>query len=378
MWMALIYRYRIISMNYHFSGEDEIDSPQLIYYADIIEENVNKAIDLAGGPERLWPHIKTHKTSALLKMQINRGIRRFKCATIAEAELCAMTGCAEVMVAYPLVGPAIGRFIRLREKYAGTGFWAIGDDLLQLELLGKTAVAHNAAPVNTLIDVNLGMDRTGVSPDILEDFYLKAVRIEGLSIKGFHGYDGHLGISDLDERRSAVSQAAEKFHQVINSLEKQGHGNPVLVMGGTPTFACHRETEGVFLSPGTFFVQDYNYSSKFPDLDFTPGAAILSRVISHPARDLFTIDTGHKAIASDHSVRGVIAGLPQAKGVLQSEEHWVWRLEKENLPSIGTVLYIIPAHICPTSALYPGVLVVRNGKQSDYWEVGGRNRKITI
>ena len=57
-------------MNYHFSGEENIDSPALIYYQDVIEENINKAVGLAGNAERLWPHVKTHKTSALLKLQI--------------------------------------------------------------------------------------------------------------------------------------------------------------------------------------------------------------------------------------------------------------------------------------------------------------------
>jgi len=365
--------------NYHFHGEEVIDSPSLVYYQDIIEENIKKSVDLAGSADRLWPHIKTHKMSALLKIQIGQGIVRFKCATIAEAELCAMAGVADALMAYPLVGPNIARFVKLREKYAGTNFWAIGDSLQQLGLLGK-AVAASAVKtaVSVLIDVNLGMNRTGVLPEKLEQFYLDAIKIEGLSIKGFHCYDGHLGIRDISERKAAVSSASEKFWEVKNSLEKKGHDIPVLIMGGTPTFACHRETEGVYLSPGTFFVNDYGYSSKFPDLDFTPGAAILSRVISHPAAGLFTIDCGHKAISADQSDRGTIVEFPQAKPVLQSEEHWVWKLESGSLPPIGTVLYIIPSHICPTTSLYPGVIVVKNGKQADYWEVGGRNRKITI
>ena len=366
-------------MNYHFSGEENLDSPSLIYYRDIIEENINRAIGLAGKADRLWPHMKTHKTAALLKMQIERGISRFKCATIAEAELCTMAGAACVLVAYPLVGPAIGRFVKLRELYAGTDFWAMGDDTEQLELLGKAASATGSkTPINTLIDVNLGMNRTGVLPEKLEDFYRKAVTIKGLGIRGFHCYDGHLGIKDPGERRTAVSLATEKFWEVKKSLEKQGYEIPVLVMGGTPTFVCHRETENVFLSPGTFFVQDYGYSSKFQDLAFTPGAAILSRVVSHPAAGLFTVDTGSKAIAADPVDRGIIVDFPQAIPVLQSEEHWVWKLEGSDVPAIGTILYIIPTHICPTSALYPGVVVVKDGKKADYWEVGARNRKITV
>jgi D-serine deaminase-like pyridoxal phosphate-dependent protein len=363
-------------MNYHFSGEEDVDSPSLVYYQDIIEENIDKAIGLAGNVERLWPHMKTHKTAGLLRMQIERGIGRFKCATIAEAELCAMAGARHILVAYPLIGPAIQRFVKLREKYPAAGFWAIADDLHQLELLGKAALGK--APIDTLIDVNLGMDRTGVLPEKLEEFYLEAVKLPGLSVKGFHCYDGHLGIKDFDERRTAVSSATEVFWRVKDYLEKQGHEIPILVMGGTPTFSCHRETKDVFLSPGTFFVQDHGYSSKYQDLTFTPGAAILSRVISRPKEGLFTLDTGSKAIATDPAERGVLADFPQAKPVLQSEEHWVWKLDESEPPAIGSVVYVLPTHICPTSALYPGVLVIKNGKQTDYWEIGARNRKISV
>ena len=364
-------------MNYHFSGEEAIDSPSLIYYQDIIEENINKAIGLAGNADRLWPHMKTHKTASLLKMQIERGITRFKCATIAEAELCAMTGAAHVLLAYPLVGPAIERFVKLREKYANTVFWAMGDDIEQLELLGKAVVSQKQSPVYTLVDVNIGMNRTGVLPEKLEVFYHRALKIEGHTIQGLHGYDGHLGITDINERRIAVNKATEVFWEVKKSLEEQGYKVPVLVMGGTPTFPCHNENSDVFLSPGTFFVQDQGYRSKFTDLPFTPGAAILSRVISHPAEGLFTIDTGSKAIATDPGDRGIIVDFPQAKPVLQSEEHWVWKLDG-TIPPIRTIVFILPTHICPTSALYSGVLVVKGGAIADYWEIGGRNRKISI
>ena len=370
-------------MNYHFTGEENIDSPSLIYYEDIIENNTDKAIGLAGGAGRLWPHMKTHKSFPLLRMQMERGIVRFKCATIAEAELCAMAGAKTALLAYPLVGPAIDRFIKLRNKFSATEFWAMGDNLEQLKLLGNAVRAEQNAegkgPVNTLIDINVGMNRTGVLPEKLEIFYLEAIKIEELAIKGFHCYDGHLGIKDPGERRLAASNAMEKMWDVKKSLEKEGHDIPVLIMGGSPTFACHRDLDNVFLSPGTFFVQDYGYSSKFPDLDFTPGAAILSRVISHPAEGLFTIDTGSKAIATDPAVRGVIADFPLAEPVLQSEEHWVWKPGKpDEIPPIGTVVYVIPTHVCPTSALYPGVVVVRDGKQTGYWEIGARNRKITV
>ncbi|GHT82467.1 threonine aldolase [Spirochaetia bacterium] len=363
---------------YHFAGEEEIDSPALIYYQDIIEENIKKALAMAGDVDRLWPHVKTHKMEAMVRLQQSYGIRRFKCATIAEAEMAARCNAGHILLSYPLIGPAIGRFIRLQARYTSSVFWAIGDDLGQISLLGQAAIAAGQT-VRVLVDVNMGMDRTGVALPKLEAFYISCGQLEGISLQGLHCYDGHFSIQDKTEREHAVDEKTAILFKIKDALLAAGQELPVMVMGGTPTFPCHLREPDSYLSPGTFFVQDHGYDSKYPDLDFTPGAALLTRVISHPAKDLFTIDCGYKAIAADPSgARGIIAGLKQAEPFAHSEEHWVFRMESGAVPPIGTVLYVLPTHICPTSALYPGAYVAGEGRLVNYWEVTARNRRIGV
>ena len=113
---------------YTFEGQQDIVSPQLVYYPAIIRENIRKMIDIAGGAARLWPHIKTHKMAEVVQMQIEAGIDRFKCATIAEAEMAAKAGAKHLTLAYPLVGPNIKRFAALQAAFPEVEFFAIGDD----------------------------------------------------------------------------------------------------------------------------------------------------------------------------------------------------------------------------------------------------------
>jgi D-serine deaminase-like pyridoxal phosphate-dependent protein len=222
------------------------------------------------------------------------------------------------------------------------------------------------------------MNRTGVALDALKDFCLRAKNIPGLTLMGLHCYDGNLGLKDSGEREKAVAEETEKLMAIQKAVEAEGQKLPVLVLGGTPTFPFHARNKGAFLSPGTFFIQDHGYDAKYPDLSFTPGAAILTRVISRPREDLFTLDLGYKAIAADPAgERGIITDLPDARSEGHSEEHWVFRVDS-NAPAIGTVLHVIPTHICPTTALYPGIFVVRDHKLVNYWEVDARNRKILI
>jgi D-serine deaminase-like pyridoxal phosphate-dependent protein len=357
----------------------ELISPALIYYKDIIQNNLNKAISLAGSVDRLWPHVKTHKTQALVKLQIEAGINRFKCATIAEAEMTAMAGAQHILLAYPLVGPNIKRFIKLISAYQNSIFYAIGDDYEQITKLSVNAAASNKQ-IKLLIDVNMGMNRTGVPLDYAEALYERCASLENIEMVGMHCYDGNHNIQNYSERFEAVAAMDMQVAEIQKNLSAKGIACETLIMGGTPSFPCHARFTKWFLSPGTAFITDMGYYRNLPDLSFIPGAAVFTRVISHPAKGMFTIDLGCKAIASDPiGVRGIIVGMEDAVPQSQSEEHWVFAMpsDKENdIPPIGAELYVIPTHICPTSALYPEIQVAQNGRIVDSWEVSARNRKI--
>src|SRR6185295_15502208 len=98
----------------------EVASPALLVYPDRVEENIRRMIRMAGGAERLRPHIKTNKLPEVIRMQMDQGITKFKCATIAEAEMVAACGAPDVLLAYQPVGPNVHRFIQLVQKFPGT------------------------------------------------------------------------------------------------------------------------------------------------------------------------------------------------------------------------------------------------------------------
>jgi D-serine deaminase-like pyridoxal phosphate-dependent protein len=363
--------------DYTLADTGNLISPALIYYLDIIQNNTRRIIEMAGGANRLWPHVKSHKAGEMIRLQIELGITRFKCATVAEAEMTAAAGAGHVILAYPLVGPNIYRYLRLAGAYPDTVFYAVGDDYEQLSVLSAAAL-EMAVTVKTLIDVDMGMHRTGVSIDDLESLYERAALLKGLSLKGLHCYDGHLHDRDFSKRKAAVEEADRKVLNIRESLVRKGLDCGLLVFGGTPTFPCRAGKEGIFLSPGTAFIGDWGYYSNLPDLAFTPGAALFTRVVSHPSKDSFTLDLGYKGIAADPpGIRGIIAGMEDVKPLFQSEEHWVFSIpEGGELPPIGGACYVIPTHICPTSALYPEIMVAREGKITETWQVSARNRRI--
>lgn len=366
---------------YVFPEAEELITPQLVYYQDIIQANLVRLMETAGGPERLWPHVKSHKMLRLVQLQMEKGIDRFKCATIAEAEMVAMAGAGDALLAYPLVGPNIRRFLSLEEAYPSTRFWAVGEDARAVGALAAAADARGRT-VRLLVDVDMGMHRTGVPLTELERLYREWSELPGLRLKGFHCYDGNRHETEYSVRSREVESCDQTVLAIRDRLLQQGYACDVLVMGGTPSFPCHAKCTRHYLSPGTGLVQDKGYRDSFPDLPFQPGGILLTRVVSRPGRDLFTCDLGYKAVAADPGgERAEIIGMEYAETVFQNEEHWVLRVpekHRKDLPAVGELLYCIPTHICPTSALYPTVPVVSGGRLAEWWEVTARNRKLTI
>lgn len=365
---------------YSFAGTEDMITPALIYYRDLVCENTQKAIRMAGGAGRLWPHVKSHKMADVIRISMEYGITRFKCATIAEAETAAACGAEHVVVAYPLVGPNIARFLSLSAAFPGTHFYAIGDNAEMIARLG-TAAAASHREVDLLVDVNLGMDRTGVPLRELPDFCDICSGLSGIALKGLHCYDGHRTEHDYGERKSKADVSDRQLTESLRLIQKAHPSCTVVILGGSPSFPCHTDFPNAFFSPGTLFIYDYGYSKKFPDLPFTPAAAVLTRVVSCPDRGIFTLDLGYKGIAADPAgSRGLLLGVEHCKEMFQSEEHWTFCMEEgyeDDCPRVGDELFVIPTHICPTSALYPSVAVVEGQKVVGSWPVSARNRKIT-
>ena len=364
---------------YALENAHTLETPALVYYKDIIEENTRRAINRAGGPERFWPHVKSHKMADLIRMQQGMGVQRFKCATIAEGQMVAECGAEHIVLAYPLVGPNIERFLTLQARYQASAFYAIGDDLGQLTLLSAQSKAHGVT-TRVLLDINMGMNRTGVDLDRAGELYKVAAGLENLQLAGLHCYDGHIHHPDIDERTLEAHDSLTRAHALRDRLRQEGYRCDFLIMGGTPTFPVHAAYEDVYLSPGTVFLGDAKCLRNVAELNIVPAAGIWTRVVSHPAPGMFTLDLGSKGISTDQpDGRGMVLGLDHAKPLFQSEEHWVWQMDEgEDVPAIGQMFFVIPLHVCPATALYPFAHVASGGSVVGRWDVTARNRNIGI
>ena len=364
---------------YNVTKTDTLISPSLLVYPERIEQNINTMLHMAGGPENLRPHIKTHKNAEIISMQLQKGITKFKCATIAEAELLADCGAPDILLAMQPVGANQERLISLIKKYPTAVFATLVDNLATTEELGKLAELHNIS-LALYIDLNVGMHRTGIVPGEEALHLYKAISEHShLESEGLHTYDGHLRNPDAEIRKSDCDEAFATVLEFKNNILEAGLPEPIIIAGGSPTFPFHCKRDNVIASPGTTLLWDAGYGGLFPDMDFLPAAVLFTRIISKPKAGILCFDLGHKSIAPEMDFPRVqFLTLEHGRQIKQSEEHLVVEYDDLKILNVGDEHYALPMHICPTVAKYDSMLVVENGVLTKEWKVGARNQKLTI
>jgi len=365
---------------FEISNANEIDSPALLVYPERVKANIQVAINMTGDINRLRPHVKTHKCAAVVKLMMDAGIYKFKCATIAEAEMLGTCQAADVLLAYQPVGPKLQRFIALIKKYPQTTFSCLTDNL---KSAGEQSIAFGEAGVQVpvYIDLNVGMNRTGIAAgkEAME-LYAWCSKAEGIIIKGIHAYDGHIRDRDFPVKKKKCDDAFSVVEEMVVNIEQVGLPKPNIIAGGSPAFSVHCKRENIECSPGTFIYWDKGYMDLCPEQAFIPAAVLLTRIVSLPGHEKICTDLGHKSVAAENEItkRIFFPGYEWLQAVSQSEEHLVLENKTAQLLAPGDVLYGLPYHICPTVALYERVQLVENGRAFSEWKNTARDRLITI
>jgi len=354
---------------------NELDSPALVVFPERVKHNIQLAIDMIGDVDRLRPHIKTNKSPDVAKLMLDAGITKFKCATIAEAEMLAQCNAPDVLLAYQPLGPKLNRFISLIKKYPSTKFSCLTDNITAATEQALAFTADNIT-VPVYFDLNVGMNRTGISPDenaiVLFD-HCKALK--GISVVGLHAYDGHIRDAEFEAKKQKCDEAFALVEKLNEKLKL-----PTIIMGGSPAFSVHCKRKDIECSPGTFVYWDKGYTDLCPEQKFLPAIVLVTRIISLPSQSKICTDLGHKSVAAENEItrRVFFLNAEGLKPVGQSEEHLVLETNEHHSYKVGDIFYGLPYHVCPTVALYERVYTIESGKVTGEWKTVSRDRKITI
>lgn len=365
---------------YPINDLDKLDSPALVIYLQRVKENIKTLVSMIDDVARLRPHVKTHKAKEAVLLCMEAGIIKFKCATIAEAEMLGICGAPDVLFAYQPSVPKLERLLRMIKKYPVTKFSCLVDNLDSATHVAKLAVA-NELVVPVYMDMNIGMNRTGIRPgQAAIDLYQVCSLLTGIELKGLHAYDGHIHDTDPVKRAAICEAAYAPVEKMKEMLIESGYPTPVIIAGGSPTFPMHAARGEVECSPGTFIYWDKGYLDTLPDQEFLPAALVITRVISLPGDTTLCLDLGHKSVAAENALNHRVSFLnaPELVMIGQSEEHLVVDAGIGHTWKIGDVLYGIPVHVCPTIALYDTATIIEDHTVTGSWKIIARDRKINV
>ncbi|MDB5132865.1 MAG: D-threonine aldolase [Mucilaginibacter sp.] len=370
----------LITNWYHINNVDELDTPVLVVYPDRVKANIEAVKGMISDVSRLRPHVKTNKNKEVTRLMLEAGISKFKCATIAEAEMLAMCEAPDVLLAYQPAGPKLTRFVKLITSYPNTRFACLVDNFISATEI-SAAAEKDKIQIPVYIDLNVGQDRTGIAPsEKALQLYADCGRLPGIKPIGLHAYDGHLHDADIEILTKKCNAGFEPVVKLKAKIIKEGFPEPLIIAGGSPTFPVHAKRENVECSPGTFVYWDRGYQLIASEQPFIPAALVVSRVISWPSETKICLDLGHKSVAAENELhkRVYFLNAPELVMISQSEEHLVADAGKGHTYKIGDVLYGLPHHICPTVALYERAITIENNQTTGEWKNIARDRKITI
>ena len=372
------------SEDYRVSGLDDVLTPALAIYPELIASNLERTLALLEGDGGRWRvHIKTAKLGYTLRMMVKRGIRNFKCATTLELLTACESGAEDVLFAYPAMGANARRVQELAEQFRGVRISVLveNDDQIRQWRGGRAGI---------FLDVNPGMNRTGVEQASVAEIarLARSVAAAGLEFRGLHYYDGHLGGLAMEERTQAAHRGYGQLVELANAIENTGIEVGEVITAGTPTFPCSLSYPGFRgrrfahrVSPGTIVYGDASSLGQLPaEYGYRPAALVIARVVSRPRAGTVTCDAGHKTVSADAGVPTCVAlGHPELTPLGPSEEHLPFAVaEGARGPKPGDILYLLPRHVCPTVNNFDCALLVRGGGVEAVEKVSARGREAPL
>jgi D-serine deaminase-like pyridoxal phosphate-dependent protein len=369
---------------YKVPGIENVLTPALVIYPEIIAANLERTLKLLGGDEDRWRvHIKTAKLGYTVRMLVERGVRNFKCATTLELIVACQCGAADVLLAYPSVGANARRVREIAEEFPKVRISVLAENEEQIR-------QWRGSRLGVFLDINPGMDRTGIEQSHGGEVValVRAIGGAGLEFRGLHYYDGQYGGLDEPERTTTAHDGYDRLLKIVSDVERNGKGVPEVITAGTPTFPCSLSYEGFQkrgfvhrISPGTVVYCDATSLAQLPEsYGYRPAVLVMTRVVSRPRAGMITCDAGHKAVSADAGVPTcVVVGHPELTPLSPSEEHLPMAIKDGAAgPQVGEALYLLPRHVCPTVNNFDCALVVRDSEIESVERVSARGRETPL
>jgi D-serine deaminase-like pyridoxal phosphate-dependent protein len=333
----------------------EYGTPCAVIDMDKVERNIvriQKACEAAGVANR--PHIKTHKSPVIAKLQVAAGAKGITCQKLGEAEIMAKEGgIDDILISYNLIGEE--KMARLAALQAETNMTVAADNSTVVAGLPKAAEI-SGKPLSVVVECDTGRKRAGVeTPAEAIALAREIAASPGLKFTGFMLYPTETG----------WAEAQKFFDEALAGVREHGLDAMLVSTGGTPNMKNVGKLKGATEHrPGTYIYNDRMQVAAGVATWDDCALNIYSTVVSRAAPDRGILDAGSKTLTSDPGGGldgyGLILEHPEAKIARFAEEHGFLDLTRSNTrPKVGDVVRIVPNHVCVVVNMMDEVVMVR-------------------
>ncbi len=365
-------------MNDSLQRKADLDTPCLVLDLEILEQNLRKMQAMAAhAGKRLRPHAKTHKCSQLARRQRELGAIGICAAKISEAEALCRAGIDNILITGPVVTKT--KIDRLAALCARTSELIVTVDhpatIDQLDAaMGKCSLI-----MDVLLDVDVGLHRTGVPPAGALDLADRILARRNLRLRGIQAYAGQLQhIRSYADRKAGSQHCLQQAAGIFRALQARASTANIFSATGTGTsdidLAIPELTE---LQTGSYACMDAEYMSigsaknDHSFTDFGPALRLLTTVVSVNQKEHVTIDAGLKTLYRDGAAPQVIS--PEYAGLrydwFGDEYGRITASGSAGLPPLGAVLELVTSHCDPTINLFDRYYVVQGPNVVDIWNI---------
>lgn len=353
--------------------KEQLPTPSLVVNLEVLQRNLRVMASSAKDVGvNLRPHIKTHKSLRIAKMQIEEGAIGVTCATVSEAEVMAAGGIQDIFIAYPLFGDY--QLTRAAELNKTCRLTVAFDSARAAQRWSAWGVEHDTEFKLVMI-INTGGNRDGVLPAEALPLARAVEDLPNIKLMGVMTHEGHMHKNpDVGSMLQAAQRAATDLVFAASSLREAGFPITTVSSGSSP--ACQGKTQVAGITewrPGTYVFNDLN-EMKFVIKEEDVALRVLATVVSNPAPDRFIVDAGGKALSEGSRPgfgHGFIPCAPEARIVKVNEEHGIIEAKPGAL-SLGQRVEIIPVHVCTVVNLSNGYYLEKPDGSLEYWSVDAR------
>jgi len=356
----------------------ELATPAVLVELDALERNVARMAERARSHGvSLRPHVKTHKTVEIARLQVAAGAVGLTVAKTSEAEVFAEAGFGDLFVAYPVVGADKGRrLLALSDRVR----LAVGVDSVE----GASTLAgvfHSAGRgLDVLLKIDVGLHRVGVAPEAAGAMATRVADVPGLHLRGIFTHGGHAYGEESAHGVASVAQGEGRTMSAVASAIR-GLGLPVetVSVGSTPTARGSMAVPGITeCRPGNYVFHDLSQVGLGTCGLEDCALSVLATVVSVPAPERAVVDAGSKTLSSDPlrpraGGHGLVLGGRSRLDRL-SEEHGVIAVAPGDRFRVGDRVRVVPNHACVVSNLHDRLWAVRGDQVETTFAVAARGR----